>query len=385
MNYNTLRNKPTINYRELIGDNTVTEVGGITEEQFTALLNTDLAPYYTKDQIDDLFSRSYVYREKSGSIVTFDCPASVNGIDKVVSEIVAVQSGTGDPSPANVRPFTGWSAVNVYDCGVNLYDIRTNRYMQGVEKLKVGDTLYIRTDYEMRYKLYIRYSSDSIATDYTIPVNETVTIPLNRTVGVIALSEPDITGIISNNKEFTISLTPIDDVVPYQGTTTPIQFIINGETKTIYSGYVEIKNGKVKAVATHGLQPLTDWNWTRESAGGGNYRFRSMNRALDIYERASSNCISSVFTINRSPVGGAKVNNTLWVHTDGLVYVYCDTYTDATVFKEFVKDTQLLLPLVTPIEYDLADVSISTQEGTNNLWADSGDVTVKALDKIIQG
>ena len=113
MNYNTLRNKPTINYRELIGDSTVSEVGGITEEEFNTLMNTDLASYYTKAQIDDLFSRSYVYREKTGSIVTFDCPATTNGIAEVTSEIVAVQSGTGDPSPTNVRPISGWSAVNV--------------------------------------------------------------------------------------------------------------------------------------------------------------------------------------------------------------------------------------------------------------------------------
>ena len=40
-------------------------------------------------------------------------------------------------------------------------------------------------------------------------------------------------------------------------------------------------------------------------------------------------------------------------------------------------------PTATTIPQD--SLSIATQEGVNNLWADSGDITVKALDKIIQG
>ena len=36
-----------------------------------------------------------------------------------------VQSGSGDPSPDNVRPISGWSGLNVTHCGQNLlnYDL----------------------------------------------------------------------------------------------------------------------------------------------------------------------------------------------------------------------------------------------------------------------
>lgn len=49
---------------------------------------------------------------KSGSIVSIES----DGGDKVtslVAQITPVQAGSGDPSPTNVRPITGWTAVNV--------------------------------------------------------------------------------------------------------------------------------------------------------------------------------------------------------------------------------------------------------------------------------
>ena len=36
--------------------------------------------------------------------------------------IEPIQSGSGDPSPSNVRPISGWTEANVTDCGVNVWD-----------------------------------------------------------------------------------------------------------------------------------------------------------------------------------------------------------------------------------------------------------------------
>lgn len=40
----------------------------------------------------------------------------------VMSQIAAVQAGTGDPSPENVRPITGWDKVTVQRTGKNLFN-----------------------------------------------------------------------------------------------------------------------------------------------------------------------------------------------------------------------------------------------------------------------
>lgn len=57
----------------------------------------------------------------SGAVATIDY-GPVN-IHSLVVDIDAVQSGTGDPGPDNIRPISGWDSVNVTDCGKNLFDI----------------------------------------------------------------------------------------------------------------------------------------------------------------------------------------------------------------------------------------------------------------------
>jgi hypothetical protein len=298
MNYNSLMNKPTINYRELIGDNRITEVGGITEEQFNTLLNTDLSSYYTKAQIDDLFARSYVYKEKSGSIVTFECPASVNGIDKVVSEIVAVQSGTGDPSPTNVRPISGWSAVNVYD----------------------GPT----------------------------------TDPQDATVYTTALKDA------------------------------------NDQPLTCYGGQLVNENGVQTLGNGKDLVDLGSLTYTRTGSGlfstllPNTYKFPpystvATDATSDIYKAIDSEHI-------QGPQGSTPSPDSVFALSPGrYLYINNLSYTDPTAFKTAMEGHKILLTLATPTQIPQDNLPIATQDGTNNLWADSGDITVKALDKIIQG
>jgi len=74
-----------------------------------------------------------------------------------------VQSGSGDPSPENVRPITGWTGCNVVRCGKNLFDPSSSETIdtQGDGSLiryghsfpsgrytiinQTGETLYYRT------------------------------------------------------------------------------------------------------------------------------------------------------------------------------------------------------------------------------------------------
>lgn len=57
----------------------------------------------------------------SGAVVSFSDGADLP-LKSLNVDIEPVQSGTGDPSPDNVRPISGWSAVNVTRCGKNLLD-----------------------------------------------------------------------------------------------------------------------------------------------------------------------------------------------------------------------------------------------------------------------
>ena len=61
---------------------------------------------------DILVPELKVYGEASGSIAEFD-DGSNKPMSKCIAEIKAVQSGSGDPSPTNVRPISGFTEANI--------------------------------------------------------------------------------------------------------------------------------------------------------------------------------------------------------------------------------------------------------------------------------
>ena len=397
MNYNSLINKPTLNHKELIGNNSASDIGGMTEEQFAALLNTDLASYYTKAQIDDLFSRSYVYREKSGSIVTFDCPASVNGIDKVVSEIVAVQSGTGDPSPTNVRPISGWSAVNVYRTGINAWDEETaNGYWDGNtgEFVESGNWMGCKNYIACKPSTSYYFLMGTVATGSLGRVcfydnnksfississswgNNSVTTPSNAYFMTFYANPNYFVNNISINYPSTDT-----DYHAYNGTTyTTTLKDGQGNTMTCYGGTLSNENGvqrldngkvsvdlsEVTAVYNSG------WNcWVIQASELPNAKI------IDSNNTPTTAMTDRFKAVKASGYSSSHESNTIAQNTSGLWFIDNGSTTELS--------GQLVYELATTQLIPQDSLSIATQDGTNNLWADSGDITVKALDNILQG
>lgn len=84
--------------------------------------------------------------EQSGAAVT--CHPVVGYPPRVVSGIEAVQEGSGDPSPENVRLVTGHSAVNLTRSGKNLFDNNVEKIRDYTFPASSGD-LITRAGYEI--------------------------------------------------------------------------------------------------------------------------------------------------------------------------------------------------------------------------------------------
>lgn len=443
MNYNTLRNKPTINYRELIGDSTVTEVGGITEEEFNTLMNTDLTSYYTKEQIDELFARSYVFREKSGDIVTFDCPTTTNGIAQVTSEIVAVQSGSGDPSPTNIRPISGWSAVNVNRSAKNMFKIPS----EFVDRTSRGITVSGNSD--MTYNVSglstnnasINLADNSATSNYytTQQLSNTIKYPAgtytisgetnteeggfsiiygtnigavysaegngyenikNKSVTITMATEWYMNPLfsINNNKQVSdnaylkVQVERGEEATtyePYNGTTyTTTLKDGQGNPLECYGGELTNENGVQRLDRASGIiVDMGELTWTYVNQISA---FRTSLSSYKKNSRITPNALCEIakpystnsFIANTSLVGfsfgdvGAYDNNIL-LRLDGI--------TTTEDLLTVVRGKKMTFELATPQTIPQDNLAIATQDGTNNLWADSGDITVKALDRIIQG
>ena len=61
-----------------------------------------------------------IIKTASGSIASFDDGGDDLPLKSLLVNIEPKQSGSGDPSPSNVRPISGYESVNVTGCGKNL-------------------------------------------------------------------------------------------------------------------------------------------------------------------------------------------------------------------------------------------------------------------------
>lgn len=434
MNYNSLINKPTLNHKELIGDNKAADVGGMTEESMQELLATDLTPYYTKAEIDELFARSYVYREKSGSIVTFECPSTAQSIPEVTSEIVAVQSGTGDPSPTNIRPITGFSAVNVTRAGKNLLDV--TKLAKGSVTVSSGEVIGTSTAFVSAWGSSVNGFGEVLG--FKFPYDGQLTISLDEytdgaagttgtglrlyvlysdgTNNIINMANEDTT---TTHKELVTTAGKIITMIYFSyGSLANTWHLTNfqiekGDTANTYEAFsgttytTTLKDGNDQSLTCYGgqltnengVQTLADTgvNYTLNSVDGlvpgetpdknyfyktiGNYGYVDTTKTImcDKFPAvavSSSNTLVGINVINSSAYNEARIT-----FRPENVASY-----DTTSINTWLASNplQIKFELTTPIEITQDSLTISSAAGTNNIWCDSGDITVKALDKIIQ-
>ncbi|MBQ1760214.1 MAG: hypothetical protein IIZ94_11085, partial [Prevotella sp.] len=66
---------------------------------------------------------SAIVKTANGDIASFTDGADDVPVKSLSVNIVPKQSGSGDPSPSNVRPISGYEGVNVTRCGKNLFEV----------------------------------------------------------------------------------------------------------------------------------------------------------------------------------------------------------------------------------------------------------------------
>lgn len=67
-------------------------------------------------QLENVQSNAFIEKTASGNIATFSDAASVPVVS-LIAKINPSQSGSGDPSPTNVRPISGYTGINIYHSG----------------------------------------------------------------------------------------------------------------------------------------------------------------------------------------------------------------------------------------------------------------------------
>lgn len=367
------------------------------------------AKYWAEQSLANQYG-AFIVKSASGDIASFSDGADDVPMKSVKVAIVPKQSGSGDPSPDNVRPITGTSTANVRVDGFNQFDKDT----------AVTYNAFLR-DLGGSYEWTYESGSRSVAihclpnTAYCVYANGLT--PTILRVGSISDDElPTGTGwscalekaFVNSSTGMTLyttganakwliiqsNATSFDDVKtnlcvsfsgsdngtydPYAGHTTPVplgQIVYGGSVNPI-SGELVIDRAMVQVTSA-----MISGASAYEYSGKNGVSFTAFPVNVDKYT-GSIKGSSSISTVE---AGAVSKNQYMWFGSaNGNKVVYWIGILDALEmtldeWKTWANEQtiQLVYPLTTPTTVQLTPTQVATLLGTNNVWADCGSVAVE--------
>ena len=331
-----------------------------------------------------------------------------------------VQSGSGDPSPTNVRAISGWTGVDVYQAGKNLID---ESYLRNASSYSnAGSYGYYYTDDiqlvpNTRYRfVWYDYNSEAITEiGYTVHMyvagaNEYIIdtssyrqyssgfltpadgkIRFGIYVGSSSVQKQTVLDTIFGNGKLLLQ-TGTSNVTyeHYTGTTIPVDWTT--EAGTIYGGYVDLVKGELvetyHKIVADGVNVKCNSSYLSDTliCAGIVYlsplgKYSSVTNSPNVYIDTLPMYTQSYILHNP---GVAQIPFATCTNA-GNQYIqlyianradYPDV-TDATTCKAFVNawlqehPTTIVYELVTPITYTLTPTQLKTLIGQNNIWSNA--------------
>lgn len=319
-----------------------------------------------------------IVKTASGEIASFTDGGDELPVKSLKVNIVPKQSGSGDPSPSNVRPISGVDTVGIQQSGKNLCNLV---YGNRVPSVSTGQmvsangwsTEFIKVDTSKDYVLslsgnisrYVLFYDKNQAyisglADFT-DGDRLNNYSSWANVGYIKLRTDEVENA-SPKIQLEVGSTPTP-YEPYQGTSYPISL-----GQTVYGGTLEVMSGKL--TIDRGSIDMGAVTWIY-----GNGGFYANMSTVPITPKALFSGICSCYKY-----GGAYnvcQNNQFGYIFNSVPFVKDSRYTDATAFKTAMSGQTMVIELAIPTEITLTPTQVNTLLGNNNIFADSGSVEVE--------
>jgi len=337
------------------------------------------------------------------AVATFADGADETLIRKLLVNIDLIQIGEGDPSPKNVRPIVGRSGVSVVRCGKNLiYKPFTSGNLHGLTidsndttfhvsgmytssnngvfpldtiRLKAGTYTLSgmpvnASDYGLRMQLWregktIGYD-DGSSLNFSLSSDTTIHFRLYVNASVAQNKQVDI----QVNMMLAISASEYEEA---KGNS----YSVNWETEagTVYGGTLDAITGKL--VVNKKLCKISDLTFTYNSQYG-RFETTSLSSTIKLPPNNTTRLeglTSSIYTVGLpSNTGTSPINNTIACVSSGSIYIRDERYDTISDFVSGVGEQTIAYPLAEPAEFQLSPQEITTLLGTNNIWADIGNI-----------
>ena len=298
------------------------------------------------------------------------------------------QEGSGDPSPTNVRPISGWDEVDVTRTGKNLVDWKWNTFNDGkmeiflkggtytlsAESALTNGNAYIRGikpsgEYCTKQELGLSGWSNSSTSGvyYGGGGQQTYTFNVPNGGAKIEFGKLNNNGTINAQLEIGSTATSYE---PYNGQTITIQL---GGTR--YGGEVDVVNGvltvdKVCVV----YDGSADENWFKYGSGSASAFAMCSNNAL----LSNINAIpmaSYLKGISRNETWG-NYDNWVSVTSGDRLVTGMQSITEVEDWKTYLSSNnlQVVYELATPQTIQLTPTQVKSLRGVNNVYANTGNV-----------
>lgn len=289
------------------------------------------------------------------------------------------QSGSGDPSPTNIRPISGWDGMTVTRCGKNLFS-GTERDTLYPVHIPVGTKVAASVkgiNSGVRY-----YDKDRVRIDYWT-LSYTPSFDSSRRYNTFTIINRDCEYF-----EFYGGTSPTDMQVeiipstsstptayePHTASTFPISWTQQG---TVYGGYVDLVSGELVA------------EWEFASGRWGDIRNDSPNQTTGFYvgylnfnntiiaahaqSKYGVNSICNILNTIRWNGGSITPEHYYTGNPSsigkGRAYIYANYDDDLMI--------QMVAKLATPVRYQLTPTQIKALKGINNIYSDADSAEVK--------
>lgn len=316
----------------------------------------------------------------SGFLVSFNDGGDNIPLNSLFANIIAVQSGSGTPSPSNVRSISGWSGVNVFKTGKNLFFSKISSVtIDSSGTISItgeNDVLIAPVKKGTQYYITIGLSSIVYGFFTDMPVSGSISYNGTRTVTNTKYFTAPIDGYVgvrilagATGSQLELGTTG-STVEPYNGTTHTISF-----GQTVYGGTLDVIKGVLTII--HGeVADFSQLGWTVHSADDNIFRVA----VTGIKQPQSTDRNKDIMCSCYKPSSNTAINNTMdnesMLIANGNVYIRDTSYSDATAFKNSLSNQVFVFPLATPVTYQLTPAQVSTLLGLNNIFADTGDISL---------
>lgn len=325
--------------------------------------------------------------------------AQAGGAKSAIVTFSPKQSGTGDPSPSNIRPFILWDGLELTRTGKNLLKNKaTTATVNGVTftvnddgTINVDGTASARADFYI-YGASSTYESLNIPSgDYIVSGGQTGASGVEAYIiknggGTESFSYSDKNITIDATKGYrmlfrvtngtTVNNVTVMPMIRLSTVTDPTFAPYNSETYTvtfespIAGGEYDFVSGKGSFEL--GYKDLGDITWIAYSGGAGNiYASRLTDKAGGVSNLVCSAYANTTATLSNMPDKSIK-----GVANDNIIYIRDTDYSTAADFIAALSGVQCVYELATPTEISLTPADVELNKGTNVVSTDGDTVQV---------